>query len=93
MKGIGLWYISGAVQDDIVNEFVSSISVSNFSVSVERVDEYPMPIRLAQNRRIPRVREATGLNTGKALESLQSVRIPTKCVAQRCLSKKLLKTQ
>jgi len=42
MKQISLWYVSRIVQDDIVNEFVSSISVPGLFVSVERKEEYPI---------------------------------------------------
>jgi hypothetical protein len=42
MTQIGLWYVSGMVQDGIVNEFVSSISAPGLSVSVEREEKYPI---------------------------------------------------
>jgi hypothetical protein len=42
MTQICLWYVSEMVQDNIVNEFVSSISAPGLSVSVEREEKYPI---------------------------------------------------
>ena len=50
---------------------------------------YPVNAESSHSRRMRDHR----LNTGEASENLQTVRIPSRCVSQSCLSKKLLKTQ
>ncbi len=42
MTQISLWYISEMVRDNIVNEFISSISAPGLSVSVKREEKYPI---------------------------------------------------
>lgn len=42
MTQIGLWYISEMVSDDVVDEFVSTISTSSLSFCVEREEEVPI---------------------------------------------------
>ncbi len=42
MTQIGLYYFSGIIPDDIVDEFVAAVSASGLSLSVEREDEVPI---------------------------------------------------